>query len=80
MKIYEGIVHGQSIELTEPVDLQDGSRVEVEVRPATRAEAKWGDGLLRCMGILRDSWSDKDDRILQELARERLPSRHHDLD
>lgn len=80
MKTYEGIIHGQSIELTEPIDLQEGSRVEVEVRPAKPISTKWGDGLIRCMGILADSWTEEDDRILEELAQDRHRSYHRDLD
>ncbi len=80
MKTYEGIVHGQSIELTEPLELPDGVRVQVVLQPTPASLTKWGDGLSRCAGILNEWWTEEDDRILEEIARSRQGGRNRDLD
>lgn len=80
MKTYEGIVHGLTIELTEAPDLLDGSRVSVVLKPAIASPVKWGDGLRRCAGILADTWTEEDDRILEDIAKSRREGRNRDLD
>lgn len=65
-----GIVHGKIIELSEEPDLADGEEVEVSVRVVAR-ERVWGEGLRRCAGALAEEWTDDDDRILEDLHRER---------
>ena len=65
-----GVVHGRTIELTEELGLADGQMVEISVK-TTPPLAQWGDGLRRCAGALADEWTEDDDRILDELYRER---------
>ncbi len=80
MKAYEGIVHGQTIELTEAHGLIEGSRVSVILQPTVPVLQQWGEGLRRCAGILADSWTEEDDRILEEIAQSRHTGRNRDLD
>jgi hypothetical protein len=71
-----GIIHGNTIEFSEPIALAEGQAVRVTIQPLAPSE-KWGEGLKRCAGALADSWSDEDDRILREiyLNRKRPSSR-----
>ena len=70
IKALHGIIHGNSIELIEDLGLADGQQVEVVVKALSKAEA-WGDGLRRCAGALAGEWTDEDDRILEEIRRDR---------
>ena len=70
MKALHGFVHGNTIELNEGLGMREGQEVEVLVR-AARAKDTWGEGLRRCAGALAHEWTPEDDRILQEIYRER---------
>jgi hypothetical protein len=65
-----GVIHGQTIELTEDPGVAEGQQVEVIIRivPSPRT---WGEGLRRCAGAFAADWSEEDDRILEEIHRER---------
>lgn len=65
-RIIQGIVHGRTIELTEDPGVADGQRVEVIVKPAREAKP-WGEGIRRSAGALAESWTQEDDKILDEL-------------
>ena len=69
-KILHGIVHGQTIELTEPAGLAEGQKVEVVVRFSTPSRP-CGEGIRNSAGALATSWTEEDDRILEEIQRER---------
>lgn len=71
-KTVSGIVHGTTIQLQDELGLPEGQHVEVTIR-ATEPEQlqPWGEGLRRCAGALADSWTDEDDRILEEIHQER---------
>lgn len=66
-----GTVHGTAIELDENLGLRDGERVEVTVEHLGSGGAAWGEGLRRCAGALAHSWTEDDDRILEQIQRER---------
>lgn len=70
VKAVHGIVHGNTIELTERLGLEDGEHVEVVVKSVPK-NGTWGEGLRRCAGALAGEWTDNDDRILSEIKRSR---------
>ena len=65
-----GIIHGKTVELSDDPGMEDGQEVEVMVRLA-KENGNWGDGLRRCAGALADSWTEEDDRILDQIYKER---------
>jgi hypothetical protein len=70
MKPLTGVVHGNRIDLDGDLGLPDGQEVEVLVRPKRFREAVGG-GLQRCAGAMTSLWTDDDDRILEEIQRDR---------
>lgn len=78
MKMHAGVVHGNTIELSENPGLPDGEEVLVHVL-VSRPKRERGSGLLRCAGALADSWTERDDQILEELQRDRLQTSHREL-
>ncbi len=71
VKKIHGTVHGTAIELDEAVGLRDGERVEVTVASLQTRSPAWGEGLKRCAGALAASWTEQDDRILEQIYRDR---------
>ncbi|MDP6117982.1 MAG: hypothetical protein QF437_15615 [Planctomycetota bacterium] len=69
-KLLNGIIHGKTVELSDDPGMEDGQEVEVMVRLA-KENGNWGDGLRRCAGALADSWTEEDDRILDQIYKER---------
>ena len=65
-----GVVHGRTIELDKDLGVSDGQKVEVTIRSISPKQA-WGEGLKRCAGALAGEWSEEDDRILEEIYRDR---------
>lgn len=65
-----GVVYGRVIQLTEELGLAAGQEVELSVKPIP-SNREWGEGLRRCAGALADEWTEADDRILEEIHRER---------
>lgn len=70
VKAVHGIVHGNTIEFTERLGLEDGQHVEVVVKSVGRS-GSWGEGLRRCAGALASEWTDDDDRILDDIHHDR---------
>ncbi len=73
--VIHGVVHGNTIRLTEPPGVPDGQEVEVVVR-VVQPVRSWGEGILRTAGALVDDphW----DGIMAEIQRERkLERRPH---
>ncbi len=70
-KTLHGIVNGKTIELSDDPGVPAGQEVEVIVKPVPAKQAVWGEGLRRCAGALADEWTEEDDRILEEIYRER---------
>ncbi len=69
-KIVHGIVHGNTIELKENPGISDGQEVRVILSVAKKSRP-WGEGLKNSAGALANSWTDQDDKILDELHRQR---------
>ena len=69
-----GIVHGKTIEIEEELGLPDGDKVSIVIEISQSSLDKWGEGLKRCAGALVDEWTEKDDKILDDIYR----SRHSD--
>jgi len=69
VKTTHGKVHGKTIEIDEDLGVPDGQEVELQVKvvPASRR----GEGLRRCAGALAKEWTSEDDRILEEIHRDR---------
>ncbi len=65
-----GVVHGRTIELDKDLGVADGQKVEVTIKSIPAKQA-WGEGLRRCAGALAQEWSEEDDRILEEIYRDR---------
>jgi hypothetical protein len=68
-EVVEGVIHGRTIELELDPGLQDGERVEVVIRRASRTK-QWGDGIKATAGALahlpREYFED-----LEEIVRDR---------
>jgi hypothetical protein len=73
-KTIRGKVHGRSIELSEDLGLAEGQPVEVQVK-VLEATRPWGEGLLRCAGVLADDteWDAIMEEIHQARKLERRP-------
>ena len=74
-----GIVHGKTIELIDPPEIAEGAEVQVFVRLR-------GEDLEERIKIIQRSadkvagwWTEEDDRILEEIARDRKRSSHRRL-
>ncbi len=65
-----GVVYGKTIELEKDLGIPDGQKVEVTIKNIS-ANHVWGEGLRRCAGALASDWSSEDDRILEEIYRDR---------
>jgi len=79
VKIVHGKVHGKTIEIDQDLGLAEGQDVELELRTTTPPEEtatssppkKWGKGFWQCAGAMADEWTDEDDRIFEEIYRDR---------
>ena len=77
-KTLHGKVHGSTIELDEDLGVVDGQEVEVQVK-AVRLKKRlpgpppgWRPGQASSTaGALEDSWTEEDDRILEQIYRDR---------
>ena len=78
-KLKNGIIHGRTVELSEDPGMDEGQQVQVILRPAEK-KGTWGEGLRRCAGALADSWSDEDDRILDQLHQERQQDSRQEIE
>jgi hypothetical protein len=70
VKIARGRIRGRTIELDQDLDFAEGQVVEVQVKLSSPSNA-WGEGLRRCAGALANEWTEEDDRILEEIYRDR---------
>lgn len=78
MKSLHGVVHGQTIELSEPISVADGQEVEVTIKVVS-TKHPWGEGLRRCAGALSKNWTKDDDRILADIQRDRSDDQRRDV-
>ena len=77
-KTIHGMVHGNTITLDHDLGVADGQEVEVQVRligskkPLPGPPPGWQPGSVKsAAGLLADSWTEEDDRILNEIERDR---------
>ena len=77
-KTMHGTVHGKTIELDEYPGVAEGQEVEIEIRVVGQKKRPpgpppgWQPGRHSgTAGLLADSWTDEDDRILEEIYRDR---------
>lgn len=77
-KILHGKVHGKTIELDEDLGVAEGQEVEIQVKIMGSKKKLpgpppgWKPGVAsRTAGILADSWTDEDDRLLEEIQKDR---------
>jgi hypothetical protein len=73
-----GKVHGRTIELDEDLGLADGQEVEIQVKTNESKKilpgppSGWQPGRpSSTAGLLADSWTNEDDRILEEIYQDR---------
>lgn len=62
-------VTGPTLTISLPPEFA-GQQVEVQIRVVPRS-APWGEGLQRCAGVLANVWTEDDERILEEIHRDR---------
>jgi predicted DNA-binding antitoxin AbrB/MazE fold protein len=75
MRILHGVVHGRTIELTDHPGFKEGAAVEIEVRDVSNT------GPVQQSSIRGVSdWSEEDDRIFEEIERERKATMPRDID
>jgi predicted DNA-binding antitoxin AbrB/MazE fold protein len=77
-KTIHGRIRGKTIELDEDVDIADGEEVEVIVKIA-KPRRPWGEGIKRSAGALANSWTEEDDRILDEIQEDRKRPTHREI-
>ena len=81
-----GKVHGKTIEPDEDLGVAEGREVEVQVKIISPRKRLPGPPLggqpgskRTATGLLADSWTEEDDRILEEIHQDRKRGRHQDL-
>jgi hypothetical protein len=73
-KVLRGVIHGNTIELEGDAGLEDGRKVEVILRAKELPGPPplWTPGSTEsAAGMMSASWTEEDDRILEEIYRER---------
>lgn len=85
-KTLHGKVHGSTIELEQDLGVVDGQDVEVQVkviRPKKRLPGPppgWRPSQTSSTaGLLADSWTEEDDRILGEIYQDRKRETHREI-
>ncbi len=69
-RVLHGVVHGKTIELSESAGVADGQEVEVVVR-FSMPSRPWGEGIRNSAGGWSGQWTEEDDRILEQIQRDR---------
>lgn len=75
-----GTIRGTTIQLDTNLGLADGERVEVSVKVRPSVAEKGIEGLLRSAGALATEWTDEDDKILEEIYRDRKNDRRPEIE
>jgi hypothetical protein len=73
-KVLRGVIHGRTIELESDTGLEDGRKVEVTLRANALPGPPpgWKPGSTEtAAGMMSSCWTEEDDRILEEIHRER---------
>ena len=73
--VMQGVVHGNTIELSGPPGVADGQEVEVVVR-IMQPPRKWGEGIMRSAGACADV--EGFDEAFEEVQRERRAAKFRD--
>jgi hypothetical protein len=82
-KTMHGVIHGKTIVLAEDPGIADGEKVEVMVRDKQLPgpPAGWFPGCKETAGgMLAETWTDEDDRILQEIYEQRKRNTRQEAD
>jgi hypothetical protein len=77
-KIIQGVIHGNTIELSENPGLADGQSVQVVVQ-AVEPPRPWGEGIRKSAGALAGQWTEEDDKILEEIYQHRKRASHREI-
>ncbi len=77
-KILQGVIRGNTIELSENPGLAEGQTVRVVLQPVGPSQP-WGEGIRKSAGGLADEWTEDDDRILEEIYRDRKRDSHREI-
>jgi hypothetical protein len=77
-KMIQGVIHGNTIELSENPGLADGQSVQVVVQAVEPARL-WGEGIRKSAGALADLWTKDDDIILDEIYQDRKRDSHREM-
>jgi hypothetical protein len=77
-KIVHGIVHGNTIELKENPGISDGQEVRVILSVAKKSRP-WGEGIRNSAGALANEPPEEDDKILEEIYRQRKQKSHREI-
>lgn len=73
-QVMRGVIHGRTIKLDRDPEIADGSPVEIVVRTKSKLAPPpaWSaDSPVTAAGLLAHGWTDEDDRILEEIYRDR---------
>ena len=77
--LFRGVVHGRTIELDRDPGIEDGKTIELMIQPrsALGPPPGWFPGCTETAGgMLAESWTEEDDRALDEIHGQRnLPTR-----
>jgi len=74
VKILRGTIHGRTIELEADPGIEDGRSIEVVVRSKALPGPPpgWRPGAVEtAAGMMAEHWTENDDRILEEIGRDR---------
>ena len=71
IKKSQGTAHGKVVQFDDDLGFPEGERVQATIEVVEPHNAVWGEGLKRCAGALADSWTAEDDRVLEQIYRER---------
>jgi len=77
-KSITGVIRGNTIELSESPGFLEGQTVEVIVQAALAPRVR-GEGILKSAGALANEWTEEDDRILEEIYRDRKRESNREL-
>lgn len=81
-KVLRGVVHGKTIKLENDTGLEDGRQVEVTLRakelPGPPPGWKPGNPVTAA-GMMASCWTEEDDRVLEEIHRERKKEGRREL-
>ena len=77
-QIVTGTVHGKTIVVDTPLGVSEGQQVEVVVRTVEPLQT-CGEGAKNSVGGEADYWTEEDDRIMDQIYRERHNETKRDL-